>query len=210
VAEGKDEPFSFRLLQLFGAFPAVMDRHVTEFFTQFFADGRYYGKTLGVDAFSFEDTIESGDRIHEEMQEVAISDGPLPDDYFDRIGGEHEQVLDIIESIRNDAGDVYSANLPNLGQVPNLPRDAILESPAIAKADGLHPIDLAPLSSGIVGTLATRLAWVETVVEAALEGNRDKVVQALIVDGAVDSIETACKLADELLSAQAEYLPQFG
>ncbi len=30
-----------------------------------------------------------------------------------------------------------------------------------------------------------------------------------MLDGAVKSIETACRLADELLAAQKEYLPQF-
>ena len=35
-------------------------------------------------------------------------------------------------------GAVYSANLANVGQVPNLPLAAIVESPAIADARGLH------------------------------------------------------------------------
>src|SRR5262249_32677019 len=43
---GADNPFSWSLMALFGAFPAVLDRHVVEFFPQFFAHGRYYGKTL--------------------------------------------------------------------------------------------------------------------------------------------------------------------
>jgi alpha-galactosidase len=45
------------------------------------------------------------------------------------------------------------------------------------------------------------------VVEAALEGSRDKFVQALVLDGAVGSMEMAHALADELLAAQAEHLP---
>ena len=202
-------PFSWKLLRLFGAFPAVLDRHVTEFFPQFFASGAYYGKTLGMDAYSFEGTIASGDRIYAEMREVAQSPDPLPQGYFGRIGGEHEQVLDIIDSIRSDAGRVYSVNLPNRGQVPNLPPEAIVESPAVADAGGIRPITQRPLPPGIVGTLATRLAWVETVVEAALEGSRAKFVQALVLDGAVSSLDMAESLADELLSAQAQYLPQF-
>lgn len=203
-------PFSWELFQLFGAFPAVLDRHVCEFFTQFFARGSYYGRTLGVDAYSFEHTIEWGDRIFEEMTEVAFSDQPLGEDYFERIGGEHEQVIEIIQSIRSDGGRIYSANLPNQGQVPNLPAEAIVECPAVAERSGLRAINQPPLPAGIVGTLATRFAWVETIVEAALEGSRKKFIQALVLDGSVDSIETATKLADELLAAQAEYLPQFG
>ncbi len=202
-------PFSWQCLQLFGAFPAVLDRHVTEFFPQFFAEGRYYGRRLGVDAFSFEGTIAWGDKIFAEMRDDALAPQPLDEEYFARIGGEHEQVLEIIDSIRTDAGRCYSANLPNRGQIPNFPPEAIVESPAIADASGLHPLVLPPLPVGIAGTLASRLAWVETTVEAALEGSRAKFIQALTLDGAVASLETAEQLADELLAVQADYLPQF-
>jgi alpha-galactosidase len=202
-------PFSFHLLLLFGAYPAVNDRHVVEFFPELLPGGRYYGKTLGVDCFSVEATIAAGDRTYQEMQRDATSPEPLGQEYFERIGGEHEQVIEIIDSIRRDLGRVYSANLPNRGQVPNLPPEAVLESPAIADGGGMKAIAQRPLPSGIAGTIAQRLAWVETVVEAALEGSRQKFVQALVLDGSVPSLETAEKLADALLAAQANYLPQF-
>ena len=205
-----DNPFSWQLTRLFGAFPAVLDRHVTEFFPWLFCRrGAYRGKTLGVDVFSVEDTIAAGDARYEEMKRIAFSREPLPNEYLDRGAGEHEQVIEIIDSIRRNAGRVYSANLPNRGHVPNLPRDAVVESPAIADAAGVRPIAQPPLPAGVAGTLATRFAWVETTVEAALEGSRDKFVQALILDGAVDSVPTAERLADELLAAHAQHLPQF-
>ncbi len=202
-------PFSWQLLQRFGAFPSALDRHVSEFFPTFFREGNYYGKTLGVDAFSIEDTIACGDQIFAEMQSRALSSDPLPADYFEHCGGEHEQVIEIINSIRTDAGHVFSANLPNRGQIPNFPPDAIVESPCVADAGGVRPIMLPPLSAGIAGTLTGRLSWVETTVEAALEGSRDKFIQALVLDGSVDSLDTAMALADDLLAAQAPYLPQF-
>jgi len=204
-----DDPFCWHLAHLFRAFPAVGDRHVSEFFPHLFPHGRYYGRTLGVDVFSFEETIRHGDEIYAAMREEALSKHPLPESYWERIGGEHEQVIEIIEQIRRDQGKIYSVNLPNRGQVPNLPPEAIIEGPAITSAAGLRPLVQPPLPAGIVGTLATRLAWVETIVEAALEGSRRKFIQALLLDGAVDSVETATALADDLLAAQAEYLPQF-
>ncbi len=207
IEQEDDNPFSWQLLDLFHAFPAVLDRHVTEFFPQFFRDGAYFGKTLGVDAFSFEGTIAYGDKIFAQMQEDAFSSTPLDEDYFARISGEHEQVLDIVEAIRQEQGSIFSANLPNTGQIPNLPADVIVESPAIANAAGLHAIAQMPLPVSLVGTLATRYMWVETVVEAALEGSREKFIQALVLDGAVHSLEAATALADELLAAQAGYLP---
>ncbi len=202
-------PFCWRLLKIFGAYPAPNDRHVTEFFPSFFPNGKYYGKTLGVDAFGFEGCIAHGDRIYDEMRADARARKPLEKSYFELIQGEHEQVFDIINSIRNEAGRVYSVNLPNRGQVPNLPEDVVIESPAEADGSGLHAILQKPLPAGIAGTLATRLMWQETIVEAALEGSRSKFIQALVLDGAVNSTETAALLADDLLAANAAYLPQF-
>jgi len=202
-------PVSWEFMNLFGAFPAVLDRHIVEFFPQLFGDGSYYGKKLGVDAYSFEQTIHWGDKIYSEMKAEALSPKPLSEDYMSRFGGEHEQVTDIIESLRKCDGKIYSVNLPNDGQVPNLPAEAVIECPAVADGGRLKPLQQAPLDSALVGTLATRLAWVETTVEAALTGSRARFVQALILDGAVGSIEAAYKLADELIEAHRPHLPQF-
>jgi len=143
------------------------------------------------------------------MSADAQSPDPLPDDTFNQFSGEHEQVVDIIAAIRNDSGAVFSANLPNAGQIPNLPLSAVVESPAIATANGLRPIILPPLPACLAGTLSTRFLWVETLVDAALEGSRDKFIQALVLDGAVSSMDQAAQLADELLGAQTEYLPWY-
>ena len=177
------EPFSWQLFRQFGAFPAALDRHVTEFFPQMFANGNYYGKQLGVDAFSFENCILCGDKVYDETCEQALSSGSLPDNFFDEIVGEHEQVIDIIESIRTNVGNVFSANLPNTVQVPNLPSGSIIESPAIADARGLTALQQEPLTPGLAGTLSSMMQCVETVVDAALEGSRKKFIQALIIDG---------------------------
>lgn len=204
-----DDPFSWQLMHLFGAFPAVLDRHVTEFFPQFFRDGSYWGCKLGVDAFHFEGTIAEGDETFAEMRALAHDPAPLDPASIERGEGEHEQVMDIIDSIRCDRNLVFSANLPNTGQVSNLPIQAIVESPCVANAEGLRAMALGSLPSGIVGTLATRYQWVETVVEAALERSRDKFIQALVLDGAVSSIGQAAVLADDLLAAQAAHLPNW-
>ena len=207
--EGLDHPFSWQLFALFGAFPAVLDRHVSEFFPQLFRDGRYFGKTLGVDVFSVEDTIERGDRGYGEMAALGLGDAPLPAEFFGRFSGEHEQVIDIIDSIRTDAGRTYSANLPNRGRIPNLPPEAVLEGPALADGGGVRPIPTGPLPAGLAATLAGRLAVVETIVDAALQGDRDLFVQALLAEGSVSSLAQAQHLATDLLAAHAPHLPQF-
>lgn len=203
-------PFSWQCLEWFGCFPAPLDRHVTEFFPQFFREGKYYGKTLGVDEFTFEGTIAVGDEIYEEMRADAASPDPLGEEYFEKLGGEHEQVLEIIDSIRTNQPRIYFANLPNTGQVPNLPLGAIVEAPAVTDERGLHPLIQPALPAGVAGVLATRFQWAETVVEAALAptpaARREKFIQALILDGGVTEPDLAAALADDLLEGQREWL----
>jgi alpha-galactosidase len=198
--------FSWELMLKFGAFPSAMDRHTTEFFPQFFRDGDYYGQRLGVDAFSFETTIAEGDAVFDDMRRMAHGDRPVPGDALE---DEQEEVLALIDALRAGRSMRLHANLPNTGQVPNLPHGAVLESPVISEHGRLRALPVAPLSPGLVGTLATRLAWVDTIVDAALTGRRDAFVQALVLDGYVDSFEMASRLADDLLAAQAPHLPQF-
>jgi alpha-galactosidase len=203
-------PASWLLLDTFGAFPAVLDRHVCEFFPHLYSrEGAYFGKTLGTDCFSLERTIEDGDRAFAEMRAIASGRVEIPDEYFDRSSGEHEQVVEIIDSIRANRGTIYSANLPNKGQVPNLPADAVVESPVIADGSGLRAIQQPPLTPGVAGTLQRPFAAIEAIVGAALSGSREEFVQALLIDGSVQGHREAGRLADELLAVHAEHLPQF-
>jgi len=202
------EPFSWQCLLWFDAFPSPGDRHITEFFPQMFRDGSYYGKTLGVDEFSFEKTIRAGDRIYAEMRADALGPDPLTDAYFSKRGGEQEQVVDIIQAIQNNQPKNFFVNLPNTGQAPNLPLNVVVETSAVTDGRGIHAIQQKPIPTAAAGVLATRFAWVETVTEAALVGSREKFIQALILDGAVDSPDTAVRLAAELIVAQQDYLPK--
>ena len=202
-------PFCWRLLDLFGAFPAVLDVHVTEFFPYLFPNGMHRGKQLGVDIHSIERNISQGDTHFERMREEAHKPGPLSEDYVVRTVPIGEDVIPMIDSIRADARRIFWANVPNTGQAPNLPIDAVIECAVIADGSGLRPIAMPPLPSGLAGTLARPFAWVEVIVEAALEGSREKFIQSLLMDGAVNSIDTAVQLAHELLEAHAEHLPQF-
>ena len=209
-AEIPDNPFTWELTHLTGAFPAVLDRHVVEFFPHLFgAKDGYYGKTLGVDCYNFEKIIKGGDRIYAEMGDLADGKKPITEKELKGAEGEHEQVLDIVESIRTGSGKRYSANVPNNGQIPALPDEAVIECPCTATTDGLVPVGKADFPAVLAGSLATRFQWVELVVAAALEGSRKKFVQALLVDGSVPGVETAEKLADALISVQSEYLPRF-
>jgi alpha-galactosidase len=202
-------PFSWELFDQFGAFPAPMDRHVTEFFPERFPGGRYYGSTLGVDAYSFEKTIEVGDKIYDETITMAKQGGPVDKEKLLSTGGEHEQALDILDSFFYDRRKWYAANVPNDGIVTNLPPDVILEVPAVATQEGMVAPTMGDIPIPIASVLLRRLAAAEATVDAALTGNRKTMTEALILDGGVTDYSTAVKLTEALLKAQAQHLSRF-
>ncbi|UCC63836.1 MAG: hypothetical protein JSV36_01910 [Anaerolineae bacterium] len=204
-----DNPFSWSLFEAYGAYPAVNDRHVVEFFPGRFPQGRYYGRTLGVDAFSIEDTIAWGDEIYADMRAQALGEEPLDEGVFERAEGEHEQLLDILRSIERDERRVFAANLPNQGAVPNLPAAAVLELPAAATATGLRPLQILDFPDPLAAIVTRKLTAAQLTVEAALTGDRRLFVEALLADGSVTDPEMAGRMANELLEAHRQYLPHF-
>ena len=204
-----DNRFSWSLYDVYGAYPAVSDRHVVEFYPERFASGEYYGRKLGVDAFSFEDTIASGDRTYEEMIEQAHGRRQLKDYLFHRAPGEHEQLLEILKSIQMDERKVFSVNMPNNGAIPNLPSGGLLELPAVATGRGFAPLCIGDFPDVLAAKIAKHLLINEITVEAAVTGSLSLFVEALLADGSVSDREVARKLAEELLRAQKRHLIQF-
>jgi alpha-galactosidase len=201
--------FSWSLFEAYGAYPSANDRHVVEFFPERFPHGGYYGRTLGVDAYSFERTIAGGDRAYAAMRAQALGETPLDEAIFRRGPGEHEQLVEILRCIWADERQVFAANLPNRGAVPGLPADAILELPAVSTARGLRALQLLDFPETLTAILARKLSAIRLTVAAALEGNRRLFYEALLADGAVIDPAVAERLGEELLGAHRAHLPQF-
>jgi alpha-galactosidase len=204
-----DNPFSWSLFEAYGAYPAVNDRHVVEFFPERFPRGDYYGLTLGVDAFSHAEIVAWGDERYAAMRRQALGEEPLDESIFRRSAGEHEQLLYILRSIQRDERKVFSVNMPNLGVVPNLPPDAVLEMPAAATATGLRPLQILDFPDTLAAVVTRRLTSVRLTVEAALTGDRQCFIEALLMDGAVTDRAVAEQMGEELLAAHKQYLPRF-
>ncbi len=203
------EPFAWRFFLTHGAFPAPGDRHITEFFTELFPGGAYYGKTLGVNAFSFEGTIAWGDKIHDDTMHLARADGPLGADFFTQLHGEHEQLMDIIDSTERDARGIYYMNTPNRGAVPNLPDGAVLEIPCAASAAGALPLQLQGFPDVLAAYTARFLSVIELAADAALNGDRKLMEEAILAGGYIADRNAVTAMVDELLAAHRGHLPQF-
>ncbi|KQO97006.1 family 4 glycosyl hydrolase [Leifsonia sp. Leaf264] len=202
-------PFAWELFERYGAFAAAGDRHVVEFFPERFANGDYYGKKLGVDAFSLPEILEWGENRYQGMKRQALGEEPLDQTIFERSGGEQEQLIAIIRSITFDSREMFSCNVVNNGLVPGLPDWSAVEIPGVATARGIRPVAVPDLGKPLTAVLARRLSSVDIAVDAALHGDRDLVVEAMIADGAIVDVDAAAALTDDLLAAQAQHLPRF-
>ena len=200
-------PYSWELFQRWDAYPAPGDRHVVEFVPERFPGGRYYGKTLGVDAFSFENAVASGDERYAQSIRQAAGELPFDASSFPKASSsESEQVARMVEAIRRDSREIFYVNAPNDGACPQLPVDALLELPAVATGRGFRTLHVGEIPAGVAALLSRRISVIDLTVEAALRGDQRLFVEAVLADGAVTDPSQASQMVDELLLAQDPYI----
>lgn len=117
--------------------------------------------------------------------------------------------VQVMLAIAGNETKEFHVNVPNDGSVTNLPKGAIVEVPALVDASGVRPLCMGELPKGVLGLTQTLIAWQELSVDAALSGDRNLLLQALLAHPWLRSTEQAEKVCDELLAAHAAYLPQF-
>lgn len=214
IVEGRapryaDDPFSWGMFEEHSVFPCAMDRHAVEFYPERFPGGAYHGHKLGREAFPIDERIALGDTWFDEMLAIARSDEPLPKIYYENVPGESEQLLEIIHSLQSDERKLFSVNLPNQGQAPYLPSDAIVECNAAAIGGGFAALMADDLPPALIAKLQSKISAIEITVDAALTGSRELMLEALLADGAVGNPDTARSLRDDLIDAHRAHLPQF-
>jgi alpha-galactosidase len=102
-------------------------------------------------------------------------------------------------------------NLPNRGQVQNLPDDVVVECIGVTGASGVKPRDRASVGSVLGEYLRQISTSQELTVDAALTGDRTRVIEAMLTDQLAGHLpyEQLIAMTDELLAATARWLPQF-
>jgi alpha-galactosidase len=128
----------------------------------------------------------------------------------DLLHTDSEGALEMIENIAG-AGSHYhlAANLPNAGQISNLPPGATVETPVQVNGAGIHPVHVGALPDPIAELCRRETTAAQLCVDAAVEGDRAKALQCLLLDPVINDIDTAKKILDEYLTSYREFLPQF-
>ncbi|MBP7402927.1 MAG: alpha-glucosidase/alpha-galactosidase [Clostridia bacterium] len=119
----------------------------------------------------------------------------------------------IIEGL--ETGRVYRGhfNVMNRGCITNLPDECVVEVPGYVDGNGVSIPRVGDLPLGCAAVCSSSV-WVQRLaVEAAVAGDDALLRQALMMDpltGAVCTTPEIAQMADELLTAQAQWLPQYG
>jgi alpha-galactosidase len=116
----------------------------------------------------------------------------------------------IIHAIETGRPQVIYGNVRNAGQIANLPIGACVEGPCLVDATGVAPVDVGMLPTQCAALNRTFLNPVELTVRAVLDGRRDHVHHAALLDpntAATLKVDDIARLVDELLEAYAGLLP---
>lgn len=195
----------FDLFRRYGAIAAAGDRHLAEF-----CDGHRYladpdtvkGWRFGLTSVDWR-RADLAKRLEKSRKRIS---GELPV----TLSATGEDGVNQIRALLGLHTMVTNVNLPNKGQIPNLPADAVVETNAVFTANSVTPVLTSPLSSALHGLIAPIVAEQETVVEAALTRDLELAFRAFVSDPLV-KIPTpkARALFDEMVQNTKAYLADY-
>ena len=118
----------------------------------------------------------------------------------------------IIEGL--ETGRAYRGhfNIPNQGHITNLPDGCVIEIPGYVDRNGINMPVVGDLPMAAAATCSASVRVQQMGMEAAVHGDVTLLKQAMLHDplvGAVCNPEEVWQMTDELLTAQAEWLPNY-
>ena len=196
------------LFKLYDALPAAGDRHIAEFFPHFINPATNWGVEYELRLTSVEDRYQMEADAKGFIEAALRGDVPLTP-FMQQLST--EAAHQIIRAVACGENYVGIMNLPNEGQIANLPRDAVVETYGIIDSQGTHAIPYGAVPAGIQNILEHHIRQQELTIEAANSGSRQLALQVLCNDPLSSSltIPQASRMLDELLEANRHYLPKF-
>jgi alpha-galactosidase len=132
---------------------------------------------------------------------------PLSD--YERTDEHASHILEALETGRTYRGHF---NVRNGGIIKNLPEDCIIESPGFVDRFGINMVEGVTLPPACAATCNVSVSVQRMGMQAALTGDVDLLKQAVLHDplvGAICTPDEVWQMVDELLVAQAQWLPQY-
>jgi alpha-galactosidase len=192
------------LYQRFGYFPTESSEHSAEYLPWLMRDDAAL-EHFRIPVDEYVRRSEENLALYEEIK-AKLRDGE---------GFEIERSVEyapvIVHAMTTGQPQVIYGNVINEGLIDNLPAGACVEVPCVVDRTGVQPTRIGALPAQCAALNRTFLNVVELTVRAALEGRRDHVYHAAMLDPnasgslGLDTIRTIC---DELIEAHGDALPQ--
>jgi alpha-galactosidase/6-phospho-beta-glucosidase family protein len=186
------------LFEQLGVLFGAGDRHVTEFIPDFLTDANERGRRYGV-LLTTVDQREEMARLRRAQVESFVGGQP------EELQRSTEQLASVMAALAGGPAGKFIVNVPNRGQIDNLPREAVVECTAEVSSLGVRPLAVGPLPLAAYAVVAPHVARQELIVEAALIGRREPALAALATDPQVRDPATIEPMLDELLAANAAF-----
>jgi alpha-galactosidase len=98
-----------------------------------------------------------------------------------KLGHGDDPVLAVIESLCGQRSFLYGSNFENLGQIPQLPLGAVVETRCRFDAAGVHPL-ASPMPPVLQMLVLPHVLRQEAIIDIALEGSFDDLVALVMTD----------------------------
>jgi alpha-galactosidase len=202
--DGLGRRVRIELYRRFGYFPTESSEHSAEYVPWFMAhDDQLEHFRIPVDEY----ITRSRDNIEEyqRLRKALAAGEPLPPMY------EGELAPRYIHSMVTGEERIEYGTVWNDGLIASLPGDCSVEVPCRVNADGISPIAVGRLPAQCAALNRTFLNVVDLTVEAALEGRRDRIDQAVLLDpnaSAVLTTAAAQEMVTELIEAHGDLMPE--
>lgn len=194
------------LYRRYGALAAAGDRHLVEFLDK----GWYLDSPQTAEKWLYHLTTvdyrkkQQAERIEE--SELTAS-GKLP---VNVVHSDEEATL-LMQAILGGGKVVSNVNIPNSGQMPNMPLGTVVETNCVFDGNSVKPVTANPLPPA-VQTLVYRNAMnIETCYHGIKERNLDEIFASFINQPlcAGLSVDNGRKLFAEMIKATAPYLKAY-
>ena len=200
------EPLTRDVFSAFGLFPVPGDTHLCEYLPWLSDSQSKPWDKYNIRLYDWE--LFAGVRDFELDRLNEMGNGTQTIEYL--LDTDSEGALEMIENqVCATTHYHLAANLPNAGQISNLPLQATVETPVIVDGSGIHPVHVGALPEPIAELCRRETVVAQLCVDAAVEGSREKALQCLLLDPVITDIETGRKILDDYLTSYKEYLPQF-
>lgn len=197
---------SWELYRDFGLLPLAGDRHVVEYATWFLQGGKEELNRWGVTRTGSDFRAKHWTPAESE-QTTDVAAWLSGEREFD-LEASDEVLLEVLDALAGGGTFVTNVNLPNRGQIPDLESGAVVETNALVSAGEIRPLCAGGFPRPLRSLIGTHVDTIETVVEAARDGDVDRAFRAFLLDPQVRGLspEDARECFAELVAAEAPYL----